>query len=200
MRPAPLSRDALRRWWRELAASAATFSAISLGMIAGLALPRPDGLWLGTAFAFAGATYAATAVIPFQSRLRGALLVLAVAYVGNGVLLAREPFVFGIGLVLALALAFGAGGVYALVDAARRPARRGWMALAAAAGALAAAAGLVISLPDSARWALGPVFGAATLAHAAGLLRLARAGRALEQRPDPTADVRERPTAESAAI
>lgn len=127
MRPAPLSRDALRRWWRELAASAATFSAISLGMIAGLALPRPDGLWLGTAFAFAGATYAATAVIPFQSRLRGALLVLAVAYVGNGVLLAREPFVFGIGLVLALALAFGAGGcTRSSMRPAGRRAAAGW--------------------------------------------------------------------------
>lgn len=182
MAPPPVTAASLRQYWRELAASGVALTAIAAAMAAATALQGLGGLALGTTFAFAGAAYALTAAIPFTPRLRAALVVLALAYVVDGVLLAREQFVFGIAMVLALALALTVGGLYGIVYAIRRRRLQRRWAIGTAVSALAAAAILAASLPASAAWTVGPAFALATLAHAMALLRLARAGRVLERR------------------
>jgi uncharacterized membrane protein HdeD (DUF308 family) len=182
MFPPPLSRESLREYWRELVASAITLAAIAVLMILAVGMEDLRGLGTGIAFALGGAAYAATAAIPFRPRLRAALIVLAPACVLDGVLLAREPFVFGIALVLALAVALAVGGAYGIIDALRKRHRRCGWTIGSALIALGASAILVTSLPGTATWVPGVACALAMVVHAERLLRLARAGHRLERR------------------
>jgi len=100
----------------------------------------------------------------------------------DGALLAREPFVFGIALVLALAVALAVGGAYGIGDVLRKRHRRCGWTIGWAVTALGASAMLVTSLPGTATWVPGVVCALAMVVHAEWLLRLARAGHRLERR------------------
>jgi uncharacterized membrane protein HdeD (DUF308 family) len=178
----PLATALLSKYRRELLAAAVTLAAIAIAMAASAALHEVRDFALATAFGFAGAAYGVTAGIPFKPRLRGALVVVALAYILDALLLAREPFIFAIVLVLALAAALATGGVYGILRSVRSRCRQWRWAVGSAVSALAASAMLVASLPESAGWVPGPAFALAMLAHAAALYRLARAGRILERR------------------
>jgi uncharacterized membrane protein HdeD (DUF308 family) len=177
----PLPAALLRQYWRELLAAAVTLAAVAIAMAAASSLQEVRDFALPTAFAFGGAAYGITAGIPFKPRLRGALIVVALAYVADAILLAREPFIFAIVLELALAVALAAGGVCGILRALRSRCRQWQWAVGSAASALVASAILVASLPESAGWLPGPAYALAMLAHAAALYRLARAGRTLDR-------------------
>jgi uncharacterized membrane protein HdeD (DUF308 family) len=178
----PLPAVLLRQYWRELFAAAITLAAVAVAMAAASSLQDLRDFALPAAFAFGGAAYGVTTGIPFKPRLRGALIVVALAYVADAVLLAREPFIFAIVLELALAVALAVGGVCGMLRALRSRSRQWQWAIGSAGLALVASALLVASLPESAGWLPGPTFGLAMLAHAAALYRLARAGRTLDRR------------------
>jgi uncharacterized membrane protein HdeD (DUF308 family) len=181
LRP-PLATALLGKYWRELCVAAVTLAAIAMVMAAAPTLHEARNFALATAFGFAGAAYGITAGIPFKPKLRGALIMVALANMADAMLLAREPFIFGIVLLLALAVALAAGGVCGILRAVRSHCRQWHWAVGSAVAALAASAMLVASLPASAGWLPGPAFALAMLAHAAALYRLARAGRMLELR------------------